>query len=282
MKHYWESGWPKDVLFWMFVNDIKFENEPWIHLDGKGYAQKNGQEGNAEKILKKFLGLDIDTIKKTPAEIKNKLDNIIIGTGYQNKAKASSPNCPVLKSRVSTEKLFSTEKANNALSQISTLKDLAGKNFHIHIYNDQNITYYQVMGCEGTTTFVGNQTNVPKKEKKVEEIRLRSLDGMVYFLGEIERSKSKKTRGNIVQTICPGSETKSADLFNIHKKSAKNFAAHVQYNGVDYVAGDAEADKDEDCDDGRTNTVLALLSQLFIIQQSDDFLKAPDQPIIQR
>ena len=97
--------------------------------------------------------------------------------------------------------------------------------------------------------------------------RTRSFDDMIYFLGETLRSGTEENptvAGNVI-------------LFQTYAGRAdKSFAVRVEHAGrVYFIApqaplGDQEGPKDV------TGNVLSLLNQLYLLAQSDEFLRAPE------
>ena len=98
-------------------------------------------------------------------------------------------------------------------------------------------------------------------------IRTRSFDDMIYFLGETLRNGSEENptvAGNVI-------------LFQTYsERGNRAFAVRVEHAGrVYFIApqtplGDTEGPKDV------TGNVLSLLNQLYLLAQSDEFLRAPE------
>jgi hypothetical protein len=98
-------------------------------------------------------------------------------------------------------------------------------------------------------------------------VRTRSFDDMIYFLGETLRNgteESPTVAGNVI-------------LFQTYADRAdRSFAVRVEHAGrVYFVApqiGTGESVGPRDV----TGNVLSLLNQLYLLAQSDEFLRAPD------
>ena len=96
---------------------------------------------------------------------------------------------------------------------------------------------------------------------------MRSFDDMIYFLGETLRSGTEDH-----PTVAGG-----VILFQTYSDRAdKAFAVRVEHAGrVYFIApqspvGDTGGPKDV------TGNVLSLLNQLYLLAQSDEFLRAPE------
>lgn len=128
-------------------------------------------------------------------------------------------------------------------------------------------------------------------------IFLRSLDDIVYYLGELLRGESDGARGALEAPIRIGSAGideggRGVPLFRIVRGEARGrFAASVNYDGQRYNAGPAvaracaRAVEDGPCRDDaergdRSSQVLALLSQLLLRNQSDRSVPPPPTVLI--
>ena len=138
-----------------------------------------------------------------------------------------------------------------------------------------------------------------QRDKKIDlniEFKLRSIDSMIYFLGEYMRQKDLIDDGRrpfdvLAAQDCPLGDTEGVDIFSVDNRSVldwaagkiyDNYAVKVTHGGEVFAAGRklASLSKEEQCNVDRTGVVLAILSQLYIRSQSDEFLKAPETSII--
>jgi hypothetical protein len=128
-------------------------------------------------------------------------------------------------------------------------------------------------------------------------IFLRSLDDIVYYLGELLRGDSEGARGALEAPIRIGSAGiegggRGVPLFRVVRGEIRGrFAASISYDGVRYSAGPAvaractRAADDGPCRDDaesgdRSSQVLALLSQLLLRNQSDQSVPPPPTVLI--
>jgi hypothetical protein len=74
-------------------------------------------------------------------------------------------------------------------------------------------------------------------------------------------------------------------LINTQEDGSGRYAVKVKHAGKTYFAAPQLVRNQytpEYCESGRTQTVLAVLSQIFLLIQSGEFLKAPENTLIQR
>jgi hypothetical protein len=131
-------------------------------------------------------------------------------------------------------------------------------------------------------------------------LRLRSLDDIVYYVGELMRAGSMSAEpGNAIEAQVTVRAAglrgggKGVPLFRIVSAStanAANYAAEVEYAGARYFAGPAigrscaEAAASGRCRDDaeqgdRSSSVLSLIAELMALNQSPDAIRAPSRLI---
>jgi hypothetical protein len=123
------------------------------------------------------------------------------------------------------------------------------------------------------------------------DLRLRSLDDVVFYLGELARldgGPSGLVRG---AGAAAGLPSRNDYLFRITSdREADTYAARVRYRGDRYVAGPpisrqcAGGDASAACADApglgdRSSTVLSIVSQLLALNQSPETLRQPGRLI---
>ena len=121
-----------------------------------------------------------------------------------------------------------------------------------------------------------------------DKIQFRSFDDMVYFVGETLRTTTDGKNNKMCVENCfedddlkiIGDEKRY--LFNV--ESGINLRGHhgvkVNHAGKDYYALKAGLRLKPGFVD-RTGTVLAILSQILLLNQSEAFLEAPDNILLQ-
>ncbi len=131
-------------------------------------------------------------------------------------------------------------------------------------------------------------------------LRLRSLDDMIYYTGELLRAESMNARPNApieaqlsVRAAGLRGGGAGVPLFRIVPRAGQGdsyFAAEVEYNGARYAAGPAigrscaAASASGPCADSaeagdRSSSVLSLIAEILALNQSPDAIRAPNRLI---
>jgi hypothetical protein len=98
-------------------------------------------------------------------------------------------------------------------------------------------------------------------------IRTRSFDDMIYFLGETLRSGTQEHPAVIGDVI----------LFQTYgQRDNKEFAVRVEHAGKVYFIAPQTPIEAHSGPKDVTGNVLSLLNQLYLLAQSDEFLRAPE------
>ncbi|MFT3727780.1 MAG: hypothetical protein QM759_08150 [Terricaulis sp.] len=126
-------------------------------------------------------------------------------------------------------------------------------------------------------------------------LRLRSLDDMIYYIGELLRAGGMRAAPGApieaqVNVLAAGLRGggKGVPLFRLLPAREGVFAARVRYGGAQYVAGPAigrscgAATTDGVCADtadqgDRTSSVISLIAELLALNQSPEAIRAPDR-----
>jgi hypothetical protein len=130
-------------------------------------------------------------------------------------------------------------------------------------------------------------------------LKLRSVDDMVYYVGELLRAGAMQAGANApieaqVNVLAAGLRGggRGVPLFRLLPASAHSphrvFAAEVDYGGARYLAGPAigrscaDATATGVCADtaeqgDRTSSVLSLIAELLALNQSPEAIRAPDR-----
>jgi hypothetical protein len=102
---------------------------------------------------------------------------------------------------------------------------------------------------------------------EIAEIRTRSFDDMIYFLGETLRMSETGGEGVMGDVV----------LFKTYRERGDiHFAVRVEHAGEVYFIAPQSPTKVPGAGDDQTGNVLGLLNQLYQFAQSDEFLRAPD------
>jgi hypothetical protein len=131
-------------------------------------------------------------------------------------------------------------------------------------------------------------------------LRLRSLDDMVYYVGELMRAgamvadegEAIEAQVNVRAAGLRGGG-RGVPLFRILPESAANngiYAAEVEYGGARYAAGpaigrscgvatSAGVCRDVADEGDRSSSVLSLIAEILALNQSPDSIRAPSRLI---
>ena len=131
-------------------------------------------------------------------------------------------------------------------------------------------------------------------ERPFDAVTFRSFDDMVRFVGETLLLTPKNRNGDSAQSkgLCisrkDGACTKT--LFKIERRGVPEFVSgpitghgvKVRHAGETWQAL-PEKDYSEEVPDvnDETGTVLTILSQIYLLNQSSEFLEAPDNVLLQ-
>jgi len=123
------------------------------------------------------------------------------------------------------------------------------------------------------------------KKPIFDDIKFRSFDDMIYFVGETIRGNKQNSAENklcVENCFNTSKSTKKRYLFKVEENPIlhRNHAVEVVHAGSRYTTLEAGLRKNSDFDD-RSGTVLAILSQMLLLNQSEAFLEAPENILLQ-
>lgn len=129
----------------------------------------------------------------------------------------------------------------------------------------------------------------PEKKKLVKgeeskaafkDMTFRSFDDMIYFVGETLRKSTVGDEPYFKMCVenCFDKDTPNRYLFEVQETSLfpNDYAVHVVHAKQNYVALREGLRKNGGAYDDRTGTVLAILSQILLFNQSESFLEGPE------
>ena len=254
-KRYYETGWPEDVVFLLFVRSLSYKNDNGEQVDvfnngdkypefidglHKAFAYQQGQSVNLKKDLQ-------------------------LKTGKANPVQCSSQT-------MSAAVLLKTFGQNG--NNLEKLESVTGGDISITSSKsggDQINLQICPKSSKGPNTFVLSDTAKYKAARPGRELTftLRSFEDIIYYLGEVMR-EAPEARPQ-AKSPCNGS---LGPIFEIYTdKSAPSYGASVHHNGQTYYAlpplGESKTCRE------RTSTSLSILNQLLLLNQSKEFLTAP-------
>lgn len=265
MESYWNAGWPRETLMWLFVDSVQLvgEAQPWF-IDGDEFSAAPS-------------AIDIANTKRYVDIIKRAKDGDVV-FGQLPGQTLDQRSCKPYDGAYLRDTLGggSADGGRGGMSDtIRTVEELTGRQM---VLTDDARTASageaqagadkfnrRLLLCDPAETewgFVDAHTGKP-----IAAVRTRSFDDMIYFLGETLRSGTEDrptVAGNVI-------------LFQTYPdRAGKAFAVRVEHAGhVYFIApqapvGDVSGPKDV------TGNVLSLLNQLYLLAQSDEFLRAPE------
>ncbi|MDZ4760036.1 MAG: hypothetical protein SGJ21_03070 [Alphaproteobacteria bacterium] len=260
LQSYWRAGWPRETLMWLFVDAVIFPGEPipWF-IDGDEFSESPTASDRAN--VQRY------------AEVIARAKNNELDFDQLPAADLDARNCTTYDPVYLRETLGVREEPLSAT--VATIEELTGKSLILSPDTRTPRTEALVapdkfnrrlMLCDSSDSgwgFVDARTG-----ETVLEIRTRSFDDMIYFLGETLRSGGREkpvTVGGVV-------------LFQTYgERDGREFAVRVEHAGeVHFIAPQNVAGVDYAGARDVTGNVLSLLNQLFLLAQSDEFLRAPE------
>jgi hypothetical protein len=268
LQSYWLAGWPRETLMWLFVDAVTFagEAQPW-YIDGDEFSAAP----SPTDIVNTKRYMEIIT--------RAKANNVDFGP--MPAPTLDQRSCAPYDPLYLRETLGGADGANRGggagsmTDTIRTVETLTGRQMVLTddtrapkaneavIAPDRfNRRLLLCDPAETTWGFTDAQTGAP-----LATIRTRSFDDMIYFLGETLRSGSEgrpTVAGNVI-------------LFQTYsERGSRAFAVRVEHAGHIYFIAPQTPKEDFAGPKDVTGNVLSLLNQLYLLAQSDEFLRAPE------
>jgi len=262
LENYWLAGWPRETLMWLFVDAVTFtgDSQPW-YIDGDEFsdAPSPGDVANIARY--------VDIIQRAR---RNEIDFGVLPEPSLD-ARNCKPYDPVylretLGGAAAETPMNDTVRAVEALTgrQLILADDTrAGRSGEAQIAPDRfNRRLLLCDTVEPRWGFIDARTKQP-----LAAVRTRSFDDMIYFLGETLRSGTEEK-----PTVAGG-----VILFQTYSdRGDRSFAVRVEHAGRVYFIAPQTPVGVSDGPRDVTGNVLSLLNQLFLLAQSDEFLRAPE------
>jgi hypothetical protein len=264
MESYWKAGWPRETLMWLFVDSVQFagEPQPWF-IDGDEFSAAPSaiDIANTRRYVDIIAGAKRGeiTFGQLPDQTLDQrnckpYDAIYLrdtlGGGASDGGRSGMSDIIRTVEGLTGRQMVLTSDARTSADEPQVAADRFNR---------------RLLLCDAAETawgFVDAQTGAP-----IAAVRTRSFDDMIYLLGETLRSGTEGHPAIVGNVI----------LFQTYPDRAdKAFAVRVEHAGhVYFIApqspvGDTSGPKDV------TGNVLSLLNQLYLLAQSDEFLRAPE------
>ena len=265
LQSYWLAGWPRETLMWLFVDAVTFagETQPW-YIDGDEFSAAPSASDVAN--IRRYTEI-IDRAKR------NEID-----FGPLPVPSLDERNCTPYDPVYLRETLGGGDIGPESVRMgdaVQIVEQLTGRK--MILANDTRVARdgepliapdrfnRRLLLCdaiEPSWGFIDARTGQP-----LAAVRTRSFDDMIYFLGETLRSGTEDNptvAGNVI-------------LFQTYSQRADtSFAVRVEHAGRVYFIAPQAPIGDSDGPKDVTGNVLSLLNQLYLLAQSDEFLRAPE------
>ncbi len=261
--NYWNAGWPRDTLLWLFVDSIRYpDSDRFVFVNGDDFS---------------------DTSSIALAEA-NKFRDLIaaasrgdIEFGALAAPSQKARGCAAFDAAFLRATLGQNVPANLAYQDlINATQTLTGKKLVLAAEEAPSSTPAdattpvdrfgrKLLLCDTAETRWGFTERASGRE--LAEIRTRSFDDMIYFLGETLRQSPNGDEGLMNGVV----------LFHVYRATpGVNFAVQIRHAGETYYVAPQHAVPIAGVRDDQSGNVIGLLNQLYQFAQSDDFLRAPD------
>lgn len=263
LENYWLAGWPRETLMWLFVDAVTFpgENQPW-YIDGDEFSAAQSPA-------------DRDNIRRYVDIIRRAEDNAV-DFGPLPAPTLDERGCKPYDPVYLRETLGGGAAETPLDDTVRVVEGLTGR--QLVLADDTRAARAgeaaiapdrfnrRLLLCDAAETRWGFMD--ARTGETLAAIRTRSFDDMIYFLGETLRSGTEENptvAGDVI-------------LFQTYSERAdRSFAVRVEHAGRTYfIAPQALAGGSGAGPRDVTGNVLSLLNQLYLLAQSDEFLRAPD------
>ena len=332
-QRYW-NGWPKDVVFLMFVDSVsvdtsQFEKndnakvkEARTSLEKKTCSNSGDNYDEFTKCMNELVSRRkvLASLEKDPKfdGIPNLNDKTVFA--YKNLKFVLPKKKRLSNTKPSADKngtricktvqvgLKDLIKADGQVENLEELHDLTNVNIAFSVpkknNNADNIDL-EICAATDQTGHIFQYKGDGDTELEL-SVTYRSFDDIIYYLGETMRFDDKfNAMRPVVQDACrPGVENEPmVPLMRVHGEFRpgnnylqfpnSQYAVSINHAGENYnalpILGAEELKNwktnghstNEKCMGERTSTVMSILNQLLLLNQSETFLQAPENTIIQ-
>lgn len=267
MQSYWLAGWPRETLMWLFIDAVTFagDAQPW-YIDGDEFSAAPSAI-DAANTARYF-----DIIRRAK---RNEIDFGPLPSPTLDQRNCKPYDPAYLRETLGGASPDGGRGGGNMVDMVRTVEGLTGRQM---VFTDDTRTARagepqmtadrfnrRLLLCdpvEPAWGFMDARTGAP-----IAAVRTRSFDDMIYFLGETLRNGTEE-RPTVAGDVI---------LFQTYRERAdKSFAVRVEHAGRVYFIAPQAPMGDTDGPKDVTGNVLSLLNQLYLLAQSDEFLRAPE------
>lgn len=268
LENYWLAGWPRETLMWLFIDAVTFagEAQPW-YIDGDEFSASPSPQdaANTARYVEIIQGaragrVGFGELPDPSLDARNcspydpvYLRETLGGATIDGASNGMTETIRTVESLTGRQLVLSEAPRTPAPNEAAIAPDRFNRRLLLCDSVDPSWGFYDV--ATGAT---------------LAKIRTRSFDDMIYFLGETLRSSTPDrptVAGNVI-------------LFQTYaERGAHAFAVRVEHAGrTHFIAPQTSTDETSGPKDV-TGNVLSLLNQLYLLAQSDEFLRAPEARI---
>ena len=306
LRRYADSNWPLEVLLPLFVSEVYTDNKT-CRIGGSDYLAKflNGYENAEEDFTNKYGEEDKEL---HPCWTVYRILSGAIKLEYISKVDLKDTKSvytkKTLKDRADAREELRKECKQIALpmntSLLTSSGDLAARISAIANTADRDVIIDPggVRLCNRANTQCDFYYTIDDKgtkyKKAFDGLSFRTFDDMVYFVGETLRLRYPNSSGQQEYglSITTGDKDQRLNFFRVSDaglrstvgRAQRGYGVEVRHAGRNWRA--LPEKKGSEFDAGidlteRTGTVLGILSQIYILNQSPGFLEAPENILLQ-
>lgn len=256
---YWNAGWPRETLLWMFVDSVKYAgSDKFIFVNGDDFFDQARPAADTQRFLNLIKAADDGQLAfgQLPLATQDERACSPYDPGYLRENLGVAAEEPIADVVAVVERL--TGKRLVLARDNRSQKPPGEAQLSTDRLQRQLLLCDPAMMRWGFMDDAGNE---------VAEVRTRSFDDMIYFLGETLRMSETGGEGVMGDVV----------LFKTYRERGDvRFAVRVEHAGEVYFIAPQSPTKVPGAGDDQTGNVLGLLNQLYQFAQSDEFLRAPD------
>jgi hypothetical protein len=274
LQNYWLAGWPRETLMWLFVDAVTFagESQPW-YIDGDEFsaAPSASDAANTQRYVEIIRGAKAGAVNfgMLPAPTLDQRSCTPYDPIYLRETLGgggASPDGGGRSAVGSMSDMIRTVEALTGRQMVLADDTRAPRSGEAIIAPDR--FNRRLLLCDSVETAWGFTD--ARTGAALAAIRTRSFDDMIYFLGETLRSGTED-RPTVAGSVI---------LFQTYGERAdRPFAVRVEHAGHVYFIAPKTPIGETDGPKDVTGNVLSLLNQLYLLAQSDEFLRAPEARI---
>lgn len=273
-----KAGWPIEVIFPLMVQSVTVEvggKDETCDIRGYGDLAEALNTGKTEIINKDGKKKKLNACL---ADVVSQVFKSASSVRWDYKIPGDNKNSWTCKPFGQAYLLYNSREESLS-ARISAINSAAngeqGKQRSRIMFEPEGVKLCSQL-APGTKKLVkGDESKAAFKD-----ITFRSFDDMIYFVGETLRKSTVGDESYFKMCVeyCFDKVKPKRYLFEVQETSLfpNDYAVHVVHAKQNYVALREGLRKNGGAFDDRTGTVLAILSQILLFNQSESFLEGPE------